>query len=131
MSDPQDPYGQRDPYAGQGQQQPGYGQQYPQQGYDYGQQGYGQQQYGQQQYSGGYQAAPARKPPELDRIVFISAWVVLGLFVLSFLYTLSKDRFGEFSDRLFGALPTLGTGIFYCLVLLGVGTWLRARKDAG
>ena len=129
MSDPQDPYGQRDPYAQQGQQ-PGYGQQYPQQGYDYGQQGYQQQGYEQQHYSGGYQAGSARKPPELDRIVSVSAWVVLALFVLNFLYTLSKDRFGAFSDRLFGALPTLGTGIFYCLVLLAVGMWLRAHKDA-
>lgn len=129
MSDPQDPYGRRDPYAQQGQQ-PGYGQQYPQQGYDYGQPGYGQQGYAEEHYSGGYQAGSARRPPELDRVVFISAWVVLGLFVLSFLYTLSKDTFGDFSDRLFGNLPTLGTGIFYCLLLLGVGTWLRARKDA-
>lgn len=123
MSNPQDPYGQPDPYGQQGQ--PGYGQQYPQQGYQYGE----QQGYEQQQYSGGYAATPARKPVELHRIVNIAAFVVLGLFVLQFLYILSKDSFGEFSDRFFGNLGFLGTGIFYCLVLLGLSGWLRARAD--
>lgn len=123
MSDPQDPYGQHDPYGQQGQQQ-GYGQQYPQQGYQYGQQqGY------EQQYSGGYAVAPTeRKPMELDKIVTIAAWVVLGLFALKFLYILSKDTFGEFSDRFFGNLDTLGSGIFFCLVLLAVGMWIRSHK---
>jgi hypothetical protein len=123
MSDPQDPYGQHDPY---GQSQQGYQQQYPQQGYQYGAQpGY------EQQYSGGYAAAPAaRQPLDLAKIVMIAAFVVVGLFLLAFLYGLTQDdQFGgNFADRFFGGLPGLGTGVFYGGVLLAVSVWLGKQK---
>jgi hypothetical protein len=123
MSNPQDPYGQPDPY-GQQQGPPSYEQpaQYPQQGFQYGQPGY-------QQPSGGYAPPKApRKPIDLGTLVTIAAWVVLGLFVLKFLYTLTLD--GDFGDLFFGGMSELGTGVFYAGVLLAVGVWLR-RQQAG
>jgi hypothetical protein len=123
MSDPQDPYGQHDPY---GQSQQGYQQQYPQQGYQYSQQGY------EQQYSGGYAEAAPRKPLDLAKIVFISAFVVVGLYLLAFLYGLSQsDQFGggNLADRFFGGMPGLATGVFYGGVLLAVSVWLGKQKD--
>jgi len=135
MSDPQDPYRQQDPYGQQAQ--PGYQQQYPQQGYEYGQQqGYGQQGYGDynqdygQQYSGGYAAESGRQMPDLDRLVTMAAYVVLGLFGVNVLYVWGNGG-GKFMDRFFGSLTTLGTGIFFALVLLAIGTWLRNQKAAG
>ncbi len=109
MSNPQDPYGQ---------------QQYPQP-----QQGY---QYPQAHYSG--YVAPGRKPLDLAKIVTISGWVVLGMYGLSFLYSLTQeDEFGpDFGDRLFGGLTSLAQGIFYAAILLAIGVWLRRQQqDAG
>src|SRR5262245_12280837 len=121
MSDPQDPYGQHDPY---GQSQQGYQQQYPQQGYQYSQQGY------EQQYSGGYAEATPRKPLDLAKIVQIASYVVVGLYALSFLYGLTQDTPGaNVADKFFGGLPGLGTGVFYAGVLLAVSVWLGKQKD--
>jgi hypothetical protein len=93
----------------------------PPPGYQYPPAGYGQQ------YPG---YAPARRTPlDLPRLVFIAAWVVLGLYGLWFLYTLTQDEFGaDFGDRLFGSLPNLATGIFYTAVLLAVSVWLDKQK---
>ena len=112
MSNPQDPYGQ------QGQPgQPDYSQQYPQ----------GYQQYPQQPYQG--YVAP-KQSLDLAKIVTIAAWVVLGLYSLSFLYTLTQDdEFGpDFADRFFGGLPQLGQGIFWSGALLAIGVWLGKQK---
>lgn len=121
MSSPQDPYGQPDPY---GQQQQGPYEQNPQQGYQYSQHGYTQQ-------SGGYAAPKApRKPLDLAMLVTIGGWVIVGLYALAFLYGLTQDDefSGDFGDRFFGGLPTLGQGVFYGAVLLAVGVWLRERQ---
>jgi hypothetical protein len=72
-------------------------------------------------------AAP-RRPLDLAKLVFIGAWVVLGCYGLWFLYSLTDDNFGDFADRLFGALPQLGTGIFWTGVLLAVSVWLEKQK---
>jgi hypothetical protein len=127
MSDqtPPDAYGQpqqqplRPPQPGSppppGGPPPGY--QYPPSGYS-------------QQYSG-YAPPPApRRPLDLPKLVFIAAWVVLGLYGLWFLYTLTQDDFGsDFGDRLFGNLVNLATGIFYTAVLLAVSVWL-GKQDS-
>jgi hypothetical protein len=108
MSNPQDPYGQ---------------QQYPQQP----QQGY---QPPQQPYTG--YTAPARKPFDLARLVTIAGWVVLGMYGLNYLYTLTQDDdfSPDFADRLFGGLTTLAQGIFWAGALLAIGVWLRKQQDA-
>jgi hypothetical protein len=125
MSSPEDPYGQPDPYGQQQQGPPSYEQQYPQQGYQYGQQ--------YPQHTGGHAPPKApRKPIDLATLVTIGGWVVMGLFALAFLYGLTQDdEFGgDFADRFFGGLQSLGLGIFYGSVLLAVGVWLR-RQQAG
>jgi hypothetical protein len=108
MSNPQDPYGQQ-----QHPQQPPPGYQQP-----------------QQQPYGGY-TAPARRPLDLARLVTIGGWVVLGMYGLNYLYTLTQDDdLGpDFADRLFGGLTTLAQGIFWAGALLAIGVWLR-RQDA-
>lgn len=63
----------------------------------------------------------------LSRLVGIGAWVVLGLFGLKYLYTLTSDDFGSFENRFFGGLPELGTGIFYAGLLLVAATWLERQ----
>jgi hypothetical protein len=116
---PQDPYGQQVQPG-----QPDYGQHYPQQGYQYAQPGY------DPQYSGGY-PPPPRKPLDLATIVTIGAWVVLGLYGLWFVYSLTQDDFDdEFADRFFGNMATLAQGVFYTGVLLAVGVWLRKQQAA-
>jgi hypothetical protein len=122
MSDqtPPDPYGQAPPRP----QQPG-GPPPPgaPPGYQYQPSGYGQH------YSG--YSPPTRTPLDLPKLVFIAAWVVLGLYGLWFIYTLTQDDFGaDFGDRLFGSLQDLATGIFYTAVLLAVSVWLGKQKRA-
>jgi hypothetical protein len=112
MSTPHDPYSPQPGSGGQGYgQQPGY------------------PPYPQQQYQG--YVAP-KKSLDLARLVTIGAWVVLGLFGLNFLYTLTQDdEFGpDFADRLFGSMPTLGQGIFWTGVLLAVGVWLGRHQGS-
>jgi hypothetical protein len=116
MSDqtPPDPYGQVPP----GPQQRGSP---PPPGYQYQPSGYGQH------YSG--YAPPSRLPLDLPKLVFIAAWVVLGLYGLWFIYTQTQDDFGaDFGVRLFGSLTNQGTGIFYAAVLLAVSVWLSKQK---
>jgi hypothetical protein len=122
MSDqtPPDPYGQAPPRPQQPSGPPPPG---APPGYQYQPSGYGQH------YSG--YAPPTRKPLDLPKLVFIAAWVVLGLYGLWFIYTLTQDDFGaDFGDRLFGSLQDLGTGIFYTAVLLAVSVWLGKQKTA-
>src|ERR671910_680407 len=71
-----------------------------------------------------------RKPLNLARLVFVGAWVVLGLYGLWFVYSLTQDdEFGpDFGDRLFSGLLELATGVFYAGVLLAVSVWLDRRK---
>ena len=116
MSDqtPLDPYGQAPPPPQPGGPPPG-----APPGYQYQPSGYGQH------YSG--YAPPSRLPLDLPKLVFIAAWVVLGLYGLWFIYTLTQDDFGV---RLFGSLTNLGTGIFYAAVLLAVSVWLGKQKTA-
>jgi hypothetical protein len=91
-------------------------------GYQYQPPGYGQH------YSG--HAPPPRTPLDLPKLVFIAAWVVLGMFGLWFIYTLTQDDLGaDFGDRLFGSLQNLATGIFYAAVLLAVSVWLGKQKS--
>lgn len=104
---PQDPYGQ-DPYG----QQQGYGQSY--------QQGY------QQPYSGGY-PQQARTPFDLAKFVFIAGYVVLGLYLLWFLYAVFDDNGVDFADRFFSAMTTLGQGIFYAAAVFAIGTWMKKQ----
>lgn len=112
MSNPQDPY----------QQQPAdYSQQqYPQQPY---------QQYPQPQYQG--YVAP-KKAFDLAKVVTIAGWVVLGLYALNYLYTLTQDDDfgGDFADRLFGGMTTLGQGIFWSGALLAIGVWLARQQES-
>jgi hypothetical protein len=122
MSDqtPPDAYGQPPPRPQQPGSPPPPGA--PPPGYQYPPSGYGQQ------YPGYTQAGP-RKPLDLPKLVFIAAWVVLGLYGLWFIYTLTQDDFGsDFGDRLFGSLVNLATGIFYTAVLLAVSVWLGKQK---
>jgi hypothetical protein len=102
---------------------PGYPPQgFAPQGYQQPQQGYGQQ----------YPGYPPqrRKPLNLARLVFVGAWVVLGLYGLWFVYSLTQDdEFGsDFGDRLFSGLLELATGVFYAGVLLAVSVWLDRQK---
>jgi hypothetical protein len=123
MSDqtPSDAYGRQPPRPQQPGSPPPPG---APPGYQYPPPGYGQ-------HYAGY--APAgRKPLDLAKLVFIAAWVVLGLFGLWFLYTLTQDDLGsDFGDRLFGSLQNLATGIFYAAVLLAVSVWLGKQKADG
>ncbi len=114
---PPGPWGQQPPPP------PGYPPQgFPPLGYHQPQPGYGQQ----------YQGHPPqrRKPLDLARLVFLGAWVVLGLYGLWFIYSLTQDdEFGsDFGDRLFGGLVDLATGVFYAGVLLAVSVWLGKQK---
>lgn len=107
---PQDPYGQQPPPA-----PPGYGQ---------------QPAYGPP-YAGAY-PAPPRQPLDLAKLVGIGAWVVLGLFALHYLYFIANDdNGGEFVDRFFGGMDTLGVGIFYTGVLHAVSVWLGRSQRTG
>jgi hypothetical protein len=95
----------------------------PPPGYQYQPSGYGQH------YSG--YAPPSRAPLDLPKLGFIAAWLVLGLYGLWFIYTLTQDDLGpDFGDRLFGSLQGLATGIFYAAVLLAVSVWLGKQKPA-
>jgi hypothetical protein len=109
MSNPHDPYGQ---------QPADHGQQYGQPGYQY-----------QQHYQGF--VAP-KKPFDLAKVVTIAGWVVAGLYALSFLYTLTQDdQYGpDFGDRLFGAMPQLGQGLFFSGALLAIGVWLAKQQES-
>jgi hypothetical protein len=121
MSDPTPPdaYGQGPPRPQQPASPPPPGA--PPAGYQYSPSDHGQH------YSG-YAPAP-RNPLDLTKLVFIAAWVVLGLYGLWFIYTLTQDEFGaDFGDRLFGSLQNLATGIFYTAVLLAVSVWLGKQK---
>jgi hypothetical protein len=121
MSDqtPPDPYGQAPPPP----RQPGGTPPGPPPGYQYQASGYGQH------YSG--YAPPTRKQLDLPKLVFIAAWVVLGMYGLWFIYRLTQDDLGaDFGDRLFGSLQDLATGIFYMAVLLAVSVWLGKQKTA-
>jgi uncharacterized membrane protein len=90
-------------------------------GYQYQPSGYAQH------YSG--HVSPSRTPLDLPKLVFIAAWVVLGLYGLWFIYTLTQDDLGaDFGDRLFGNLQSLATGIFYAAVLLAISVWLGKQK---
>lgn len=108
----QDPYGQQDPYAAQqGYSQPVYP---------------GYPQYPQQQQP--------RKPLDVAKIVFIGAWVVLGLYAVNFFYILTQDEDGvdpDFADRFFGSMPQLAEGLFYTGLLLGLYVWLDFRQKQG
>ncbi|MGH9288179.1 MAG: hypothetical protein ACRD0V_07820 [Acidimicrobiales bacterium] len=118
MSDqtPPDAYGQGPPRPQQPDSPPPPGA--PPPGYQYPPSGYGQ-------HYPGYAPPAPRKPLDLPKLVFIGAWVVLGLYGLWFIYTLTQDDFGaDFGDRLFGSLQNLATGIFYAAVLLAVSVWL-------
>ena len=66
-------------------------------------------------------------PSNLATVVAFSAWVVLGLYALSFLYKLTQDEAGSFGDRLFGNLPMLATGIALCAALMALSVWLVRR----
>jgi hypothetical protein len=121
MSDqtPPDPYGQAPPGPQQSGGPPPPGA--PPPGYQYQPPGYGQ-------HYPGY-APPSRTPLDLPKLVFIAAWVVLGLYGLWFIYTLTQDDFGaDFGDRLFGGMENLATGIFYAAVLLAVSVWLSKQN---
>ncbi|MGH9212217.1 MAG: hypothetical protein ACRD2C_16275 [Acidimicrobiales bacterium] len=73
---------------------------------------------------------PSRQTFDLAKVVGIGAWVVLGLFVLEYLYGLGQDANGEeAADRFFGGMPELGTGIFYAGLLHGVALWLDRNQD--
>jgi hypothetical protein len=66
-------------------------------------------------------------PSNLATWVAFSAWVVLGIYALSFLYKLAQDEAGSFGDRSFGNLPMLATGIALCAALLALSVWLVRR----
>jgi hypothetical protein len=120
MSDqtPPDAYGQGPPRP----QQPGSAPPSAPPGYQYQPPGYGQHYLGH--------APPPRTPLDLPKLVFIAAWVVLGMFGLWFIYTLTQDDLGaDFGDRPFGSLQNLATGIFYAAVLLAVSVWLGKQKS--
>lgn len=90
--------------------------------------GYQYQPSGYAQHYSGY-VPPSRTPLDLPKLVFIAAWVVLGLYGLWFIYTLTQDDLGaDFGGRLFGNLQSLATGIFYAAVLLAVSVWLGKQK---
>ena len=66
-------------------------------------------------------------PSNLATVVAFAAWVVLGIYALSFLYKLAQDEAGSFGDRFFGNLPMLATGITLCAVLMALSIWLVRR----
>jgi len=79
--------------------------------------------------SGGYPSSSSGPSLDLSKVVLIGAWLVIGMFTLSFLYKVSQDDYGEeFADRLFGLVPELGTGIFYGGLLMGVSVWLSRNS---
>lgn len=83
------------------------------------------------QASGG--PGPAPTPPgtslDLAKLVGIGAWVVLGLYVVAYLYGLAQDDPGRDSaDRFFGQLPLLAQGIFLSGVLHAVAVWLGRER---
>lgn len=78
-------------------------------------------------------AAP-RKPIDFAKILFIAAWVVLGLFGLAYFYVLTqseRDTGMDFADRFFGSMPQLGTGILYAGILLAVSKWYEKQQQGG
>jgi hypothetical protein len=66
-------------------------------------------------------------PSNLATLVAFGAWVVLGIYALSFLYKLAQDEAGSFGDRFFGNFPMLATGIALCAALLALSVWLVRR----
>jgi hypothetical protein len=66
-------------------------------------------------------------PSNLATVVAFAAWVVLGIYALSFLYKLAQDEAGSFGDRFFGNLPMLATGITLCAALMALSIWLVRR----
>lgn len=124
-----DPYAQQpgqDPYAQQGQAQPqdpyaqqqGYSQPaaYPSGGY-------------------GYAVPPAEKKPlDLAKIVFIGAWVVLGLVGVRYFYGFAQDGppypYEDVADRMFDGFGDLALGLFWTGLLLTASKWLeKAQQD--
>jgi hypothetical protein len=99
----------------------------PQQGYQYPP---------PQQPYGGYAAPHHKRSLELDSLLTIGGWVVLGLHALAYLYTLTQgnDFSGDFGARFFGGMPTLAQGVFWGGILLAIGVWVRREQrgeDAG
>jgi hypothetical protein len=88
-------------------------------------QGWGHQQQG---YPG--DVAPG-KSPDLPKLVTIAAWVVLGLHALYFLYRLTQagEYDGDVADNLFGGMPVLASGMFYAVIMLAIGVWLKDRQE--
>jgi hypothetical protein len=66
-------------------------------------------------------------PSNLPTLVAFGAWVVLGIYGLSYLYRLAQDEGGDFGDRFFGNLPMLATGIALCAALMALSVWLVRR----
>ena len=66
-------------------------------------------------------------PSNVATLVAFGAWVVLGIYALSFLYNLAQDEAGSFGDRFFGNLPLLATGIALCAALIALSVWLVRR----
>ena len=66
-------------------------------------------------------------PSNLAALVAFGAWVVLGIYALSYLYKLAQNEAGDFGDRLFGNLPMLATGIALGAALMALSVWLVRR----
>jgi hypothetical protein len=66
-------------------------------------------------------------PSNLATLVAFGAWVVLGIYALSWLYKLAQDEAGSFGDRFFGNFPMLATGITLCAALMALSVWLVRR----
>ena len=66
-------------------------------------------------------------PSNLATLVAFGAWVVLGIYALSWLYKLAQDDAGSFGDRFFGNFPMLATGITLCAALMALSVWLVRR----
>lgn len=74
-----------------------------------------------------------RKPIDYAKMVFIGAWVVLGLYGLNFFYLILQDEesplgFEDFADRFFGHLPQLAEGLFFTGILLAVSMWIGHQQ---
>jgi hypothetical protein len=147
--DPQQGYGQQQPYGGQtygeqpSLQQPSQSQPYPSgQQPSYGGGGYGGGSYqpGYQQQPGGYPsggypaaAAPTPKPAQ-DKVALaatvltIVGYVCAGAGVLGFILWLATDG-GDGIGRFATALGTLVTGIGLGGLNYGLGVWLGERRS--
>lgn len=115
----QDPYAQPaqvppyDPYA----QQQGYSQPaaYPSGGY-------------------GYAVPPVEKKPlDLAKILFIAAWVIVGLMAVRWFYGVVQDGFPyayeDGADRLFDGFQDLAQGVFWAGLLLTASKWLEREQQ--